>query len=144
MLSKITICDDDRDNIYLFKEAIIEMNIPVSIIVASTGKILLQQLINCDEDELPQIVFVDLHLHGKRGDECLCEIMKKEELKDLPIVILSTNFDQEAADYLYEKGACYFIKKPTNFNTFKDRIRKAINLISEDSCQPSKEEFYIT
>ncbi|MEX0662078.1 MAG: response regulator [Balneolaceae bacterium] len=144
MLSKITICDDDRDDVYLFKEAASEMNLPASITVISDGKMLLKQLTRCEDDNLPQIVFIDLHLHGKTCAECVSEIMGSDELKDLPVVILSTNYNQKTADYFYEKGACYFIKKPTSFNTLKKRIQKAINLISKNSSQPPKEEFYLT
>lgn len=144
MLSKITICDDDRDNIYLFKEAALEMKIPALITVAKNCNMLMNQLTNSDYKDLPQVVFIDLNLHGKNGVECLLDIMDNKNLKNLSIVILSTNYTQKAVDYLYEKGASYFIKKPTSFTTFKKRIRKALNLISEDSSQPPKEEFCIT
>ncbi len=144
MLSKITFCDDDRDNIYLFKEAVSEIDIPATITVARNGNMLMHQLINSDEDDLPEIVFIDLHLHGKRGDECMFDIHNINALKDLSVVILSTSYNQKVVDNLYEKGACYFIQKPNDFNIFKKRIKKAINLITENPSQPAKEDFYLT
>lgn len=144
MLSRIIFCDDDPDNVFLFLEAAEEIPQPVTVKIARNGKALLEQLNSYNKAERPQIVFLELNVHGKNGIECLVDIMRNEDLQNLSVVMMSTNFDQEVVNKLYEKGASYFMEKSNSFNTFKKRIQTAIELVSNNKSHPDKEEFVLS
>lgn len=144
MLSKVIFCDDDLDNVFLFLEAAEELPQPITVKVAENGKALMEKLKLYKDTELPQIVFLDLNIHGKTGVECLMDIVKNKNLQNLSVVIMSTNYDQKTVDYLYDIGASYFMEKSNSFNTFKKRIQTAIELVSDNKIHPVKEEFVLS
>ena len=87
----------------------------------------------------------------KNGFECLSEIKLDEKLKQLPVVIFSTSFEQGVVDQLYLNGAQYFIRKPSEFSQFKKIIHQTLTLMNTSLianyigkiAQPEKEKFVI-
>ena len=97
------------------------------------------------QNELPHILFLDLNMPRKNGFECLSEIRQNNKLKDLPVVIFSTSFEQEVVNLLYKNGAHYFIRKPSVFLQFKEIILHALLLILDKNVsQPTRENFVLT
>jgi len=43
----------------------------------------------------------------------------QQKLKQLPVIVFSTSFEQEVVNQLYKNGAQYFIRKPSEFSQFK-------------------------
>ena len=73
------------------------------------------------------------------------EIKQNENLKELPVIILSTSFEHEVVNSLYESGAHYFIRKPLHFGQFNKIIYHALLLIDQDEIgQPSGADFVLT
>jgi CheY-like chemotaxis protein len=140
----ILLADDDTDDCLFFKEALRELIISTNLITVHDGEELMQLLTN-DANELPHILFLDLNMPRKNGFECLSEIKQNEMLKDLPVVIFSTSFEQEVVNLLYKNGAQYFIRKPSVFLQFKEIILHALLLILDESISHStKENFVLT
>ncbi len=147
----ILLADDDTDDCIFFKEAIVEM-IPSSNFKAVNDGEQLMQLLNNETYQLPHILFLDLNMPRKNGFECLAEIKQNSILKNLPVVVFSTSFEQEVVNQLYESGAQYFIRKPSEFSLFKKIILHTLLLIMKntpllpggDVLQPAKEQFVLT
>jgi CheY-like chemotaxis protein len=98
-----------------------------------------------ETNELPHIIFLDLNMPRKNGFECLSEIKLNDKLKDLPVVIFSTSFEQEVVNLLFKNGAQYFIRKPSVFLQFKEIILHALLLIIDDNISnTTKENFVLT
>jgi CheY-like chemotaxis protein len=141
--------DDDIDDCNLFQEVVNELSLPVDVTVVHDGEQLMKVLKeeNC---ELPHAIFLDLNMPRKNGFECLSEIKKDEDLKHIPIFIVSTSFNGKIVDWLYETGADYSFRKPTDFPQLKKVIYHSLTLISDlpnrqsgNSLQPRKEEFVL-
>jgi CheY-like chemotaxis protein len=80
----------------------------------------------------------------KNGFECLSELKLDEELKQLPVIIFSTSFEQDVVNLLYKKGAQYYIRKPSEFFQLKKVIYEALLLATQDTAlQPAKENFVL-
>ena len=95
--------------------------------------------------ELPQVLFLDLNMPRKNGFECLTEIKSSEKLKELPVIIFSTSFEQDVVNLLYKKGGHYYIRKPAEFSQLKKVILEALTLIAQGNIsQPPREDFVIT
>ena len=80
----------------------------------------------------------------KSGFECLSEIKLIDKLKDLPVIIFSTSLNMEVVDFLYQKGAHYYIRKPGEYDELKKVILEAVTLISKNKLtQPTRDKFIL-
>ena len=141
----ILLADDDKDDCLFFEEAITGL-IPLTNFTAMHNGEQLMQLLSNQTGKLPHILFLDLNMPRKNGFECLAEIKQNKKLKTLPVVIFSTSFEQEVVNQLYDSGAQYFIRKPSEFSLFKKIILHTLNLIMQEAkvTQPAKEDFVLT
>ncbi len=127
----ILLADDDTDDCLFFKDALSEMPIYTRLTAVHDGEQLMQ-LLNRETDKLPQLVFLDLNMPRKNGFECLVEIKQNKKLSAMPVVIFSTSYEQEVVNLLYNNGAQYFIRKPSEFRQFKKIIFHVLTLITQD------------
>lgn len=140
----ILLADDDIDDCFFFKEAISKWRIPTQLTAVHDGEQLMQ-LLKKETNALPHVLFLDLNMPRKNGFECLAEIKLCDELKQLPVIIFSTSFEQEVVNQLYKNGAQYFIRKPSVFLQFKQIIQQTLTVISEENMeQPVREKFVLT
>jgi CheY-like chemotaxis protein len=140
----ILLCDDDSDDCYFFNEALDNLFLPTNLTTVHDGEQLMQLLTN-ETNELPHVLFLDLNMPRKNGLECLTEIKHNNELKQLPVIIFSTSFDQEVVNLLYKNGAQYFIRKPSEFPQLQKVILQALTLISKENIsQPPRDNFVLT
>jgi len=140
----ILLADDDTDDCLFFKEAVRELLLPTDIRAVHDGEQLMQLLSN-ETNELPNVLFLDLNMPRKNGFECLIEIKLHKKLKQLPVIVFSTSFEQEVVNLLYKNGAQYFIRKPSEFSQFKKIIQQTLAIIAmENISQPMREDFVLT
>jgi CheY-like chemotaxis protein len=140
----ILLADDDTDDCIFFKEALDELLLSTHLTVVNDGEQLMQLLIN-ETNEFPDVLFLDLNMPRKNGFECLSEIKLSKKLNQLPVIIFSTSFEQEVVNQLYQNGAQYFIRKPSEFSQFKKIIQQSLALIAQENIsQPTRENFVIT
>lgn len=79
--------------------------------------------------DLPDVLFLDLNMPRKNGFQCLLEIRQDEKLKTLPVIIISTSYEEKITDQLYQIGANYFIQKPANFHKLTGLIQMSLSLV---------------
>jgi CheY-like chemotaxis protein len=140
----ILLADDDTDDCLFFKQAIMEL-IPSSNFTAVHDGEQLMQLLSNETNKLPDVLFLDLNMPRKNGFECLAEIKQNKKLKALPVVVFSTSFEQEVVNRLYDNGAQYFIRKPSEFALYKNIILHTLTLIMQENiAQTAKENFVLT
>ena len=145
-LEKLTIllADDDKDDCLFFEEAIAELEQPANFTAVHDGEQLMQLLSN-KTNKLPDVLFLDLNMPRKNGFECLEEIKKNKKLTALPVVVFSTSFEQEVVNRLYDTGAKYFIRKPSEFSLYKKIILHTLTLIRQNNIsQITKDNFVLT
>ena len=141
---KILLADDDIDDCIFFKEALVELLLSTHLTTVNDGEQLMQLLTN-ETNVLPHVLFLDLNMPRKNGFECLTEIKLSKKLKQLPVIVFSTSFEQEVVNQLYKNGAQYFIRKPSEFSQFKNIILLSLALITKENIsQPTRENFVIT
>ena len=139
----LLLADDDTDDCFFFKEALEEIFDSAKLTTVNDG-VHLMELLSGKETTLPDIVFLDQNMPRKSGIECLSEIKGDENLKHLPIVILSTYVDVAMVNLLFDKGAHHFICKPAEFSALKKVIMEAITLIGQNKLsQPMRDKFII-
>ena len=76
------------------------------------------------DKSLPHIILLDLNIPGKDGLEVLQEIKQDEELKHIPVVILTTSRSLSDRKNAYMKYANSYLVKPVDFDKFHQMIKE--------------------
>ena len=66
----------------------------------------------------PDIILLDLNLPKKDGREVLQEVKASQDLKSIPVVILTTSKDEEDIIKTYDYHANCYITKPVDLEQF--------------------------
>ncbi|MEI1375574.1 response regulator [Nostoc sp. UHCC 0926] len=75
----------------------------------------------------PDIVLLDFNLPRKDGREVLAEIKADENLKRIPVVVLTTSQAQEDILKAYNLAANCYITKPVDFDQFVKIVQSIEN-----------------
>jgi CheY-like chemotaxis protein len=71
----------------------------------------------------PDLIVLDLNMPRKNGQEVLAEIKADEDLKHIPVVILTTSKSQEDSSKAYALQANCYISKPVDFDEFTEVVQ---------------------
>ena len=126
-IKHVLLADDDEDDRALFTDALQESFSQVKLTTAKNG-VDLMRLLESWRGSLPDVIFLDLNMPLKNGFECLDEIKAIEQLKELPVVILSTSSQKETMEMLHKKQASMYIKKPGSYPELRSAIEKTLNV----------------
>lgn len=88
----------------------------------------------------PGIILLDLNLPGTDGREVLHTIKHDDELKMIPVVILTTSNDERDVDFCYNDGANCFVQKPVELPEFMKAIQELTNYWFEIAIIPAQED----
>ncbi len=143
-MNPISVClaEDDEDDYALFKEVLSEIKVATNLTRLSDGDTLLKHLTK-EGVQVPDVLFLDLNMPRKNGSECLTEIKNNKKLQNLPVIIFSTSFDLDVVKQLYENGAWYYLRKPTEYASLKLFLNKALALIGEDQNTAYKMDKFV-
>jgi CheY-like chemotaxis protein len=70
----------------------------------------------------PGLILLDLNMPKKDGREALREIKADPELRQIPIIVLTTSKAEEDIYRTYDLGANSFITKPVTFTSLVELI----------------------
>ena len=117
----ILMADDDEEDCELTREALQDARLANQMKFVHDGEELVDYLKRrgqySDPSDAPRpgIILLDLNMPKKDGREALAEIKADEELRRIPIVVLTTSKDEEDVLRTYDLGASSFITKPVTF-----------------------------
>lgn len=117
----ILIADDDDDDRQLAREAFHEARLGNPLAFVEDGEQLLAYLRRegryADDAlyPLPGLVLLDLNMPRMDGREALAEIKGSDQLKHIPVVVMTTSKAEEDVVRSYRVGVNSFITKPVTF-----------------------------
>jgi CheY-like chemotaxis protein len=126
----ILLADDDKDDCIFFQKALEGVSKYSHLTIVNDGEKLMDYLL-ANSEQLPHVLFLDINMPRKNGLECLSEIRQNEKLKNLPVVMFSTNNSWDTINMLFKSGAHVYIHKPSDFAQLKQVIHNAIPLATE-------------
>jgi two-component system, chemotaxis family, response regulator Rcp1 len=124
---EILLVEDNLGDIRLTLDAFKDARVANVIHVVKDGAAAMSYLLQTGDyvDAVrPDIVLLDLNLPKKNGREVLQEIKTNEQLKRIPVVILTTSEAEEDIDMAYGQHANCFIRKPVDFHAFMEIIKQ--------------------
>ncbi len=117
----ILMAEDDEDDRLLAKQALEESRLANDFHLVEDGEELMDYLkhrgkySDASSAPRPGVILLDLNMPKKDGREALSEIKSDPELRQIPIVILTTSKAEEDIFGSYDLGASSFITKPISF-----------------------------
>jgi CheY-like chemotaxis protein len=123
---EILLVEDNEGDVGLVEEVFEDAKIRNVLHVAEDGEEAIQFLFkknNFANVATPDIILLDLNLPQKNGIEVLEEIKNDDNLKRIPVVVLTTSKAEEDIVKSYNLHANSYITKPVDFDQFIKVIR---------------------
>ncbi len=122
----ILLVDDDAGDILLTKKALTNDKICNSIHVANDGVEALAFLRKEGEytnAPRPDLILLDLNMPRMDGREALAKIKQDENLRSIPVVVLTTSDSNQDILQSYDLQASCYITKPVDLEQFVGVVR---------------------
>lgn len=125
----ILMADDDEDDCMLAHEALIESRLANDLHFVKDGEELMDYLYRRGQYAAPSsaprpgLILLDLNMPRKDGREALIQIKNDPNLRQIPVVVLTTSKAEEDIYRSYDLGANSFITKPVTFASLVEVIR---------------------
>lgn len=126
----ILLIEDNPDDVELTLRALKKNNIANEIVVAGDGAEALEYLMATGKyagratSDLPEVVLLDLKLPKVGGLEVLRAMRADPRTQLLPVVVLTSSSEETDVISSYQLGANSYIRKPVDFNQFREAIRE--------------------
>lgn len=140
---RVLMADDDPDDRELFAAAVRDIAPKVHVSTCRNG-LELMRLLHDQSVALPDVIFLDLNMPFKSGQECLEEIRATTRLQSIPVVIYSTSTNMEYINQTYDQGADFYLAKPDSFRDLKLVTSKLFELDWDTHKRPEKEKYLLT
>lgn len=118
----ILLIEDDSADVLIIKKALNELHIQNELIQKDNGKEGLEYLKN-SHNSLPCIIFLDLNMPRMNGIEFLKIIKNEDNLKQIPVVAITTSQNNEDIAACFKNGIAGYIVKPVDYKKFVKAVR---------------------
>lgn len=73
---------------------------------------------------LPGLILLDLNMPGLDGLKLLKRIKGQDDLKKIPVVVMTTSSEQEDVEGCYRAGANTYVQKPVSWTEFTEAMTR--------------------
>ena len=126
---EILYVDDDAEDIELFLEALQNVDRSIRFSYALSANDALKKLNNFLS--IPDAIFVDYHLGGMNGYQCVKQIKEREELKDIPVIVLSGNLSSDLVDEFNKLGVYHFLSKKALLSDMEEALKVILESVRD-------------
>jgi CheY-like chemotaxis protein len=123
---QILLVEDDPGDVLMTREALAESKLINELHVVSDGREAIDFLREAADGTRvkPDLVLLDLNLPRVDGREVLQFIKGEDQLRRIPVVILTTSSAEEDIVRSYDLHANAYVTKPVDFEQFMAVVRK--------------------
>jgi CheY-like chemotaxis protein len=124
----ILIAEDDDGHAELIKDGLSDSGICNQIIRFSNGEEV-WHFISCTGDKEVRdknksyLLLLDINMPKMNGEEVLIRIKSDNELKEMPVIMLTTTDDPREVETCYQLGCNLYIVKPIEFLKFAETLK---------------------
>ena len=125
----VLIAEDDDGHAELITQGLKKSGVCNKIIRFSNGEETWQFLAGTDGKESRDkkksyLLLLDINMPIMDGVEVLKRMKGSEELKKIPVIMLTTTDDPREVEHCYQLGCNVYITKPVNFNAFAETLKR--------------------
>lgn len=119
---KILLVEDDRIEILKFKRSVSNIINDYDLSLSNNGK---EAFIEIDK-EIPDLIILDLNMPDTNGIEFLTILKNDEELKHIPVIILTTSNNDKDILECYRLGIAGYVLKPLKYDDYESKIKAVL------------------
>ena len=125
----VLVADDDPEDRMLIEDAFEESRLVNDLQFVVDGEDLMDYLFRRNgysdpsSSPRPGLILLDLNMPRKDGREALKEIKEDPDLRQIPIVVMTTSKAEEDIFRTYDLGVNSFITKPVTFEGLVDVVK---------------------
>ena len=128
-IGRILIVEDDPKDVELTLTALEEYNLANEVIITGNGAEALDYLycrgnFSTRSSDNPAVMLLDLKLPKVDGLEVLKQIKSDDNLKMIPVVVLTSSREEKDMIASYKLGVNAYVVKPVDFHDFVNAIRE--------------------
>ena len=128
-LGRILLVEDDPKDVELTLTALEEYHLANEVVVARDGEEALDYLYRrgsfaTRSNDNPAVLLLDLKLPKVDGLEVLQQIKSDENLKIIPVVVLTSSHEEKDMVASYRLGVNAYVVKPVDFHEFVNAIKE--------------------
>ena len=122
---EILLVEDSPSDVRLIREALKETPAKIQITLSEDGIEAMKYLQNSVAGVVPRpdLVLLDLNLPRKNGREVLAEIKASPELRNIPVLVMTSSHADEDISDAYSLNANCYITKPSDLNEYMNVVR---------------------
>jgi CheY-like chemotaxis protein len=125
----ILIAEDDTGHATLIQKNLRRAGIDNEFIRFQDGQEALDFLFRRTQDPqrvsgTPYLLLLDINMPKVGGVDVLSQVKADEELKKIPVIMLTTTDDPREVERCYQLGASSYIAKPVDYDRFEEAIQK--------------------
>lgn len=137
----ILLVEDNEGDILLIREAFEDSSIANTLSVARDGKEALDFLNKKGKSknaDIPDLMLLDINLPKRNGIEVLQYIKRKEAIRHIPVIILTTSSFERDINLSYKNYVNCYITKPVEVERFLDVVTKVENFWTSTATLPTQ------
>jgi CheY-like chemotaxis protein len=128
-LGRILIVEDDPRDVELTLTALEEYNLANAVVITRDGQEALDYLyrrgqFHARSDGHPAVMLLDLKLPKVDGLEVLKQVRSDENLKMIPVVVLTSSHEEKDMMRSYKLGVNAYVVKPVDFHEFVNAVKE--------------------
>lgn len=130
----ILLVEDDPADVRMTREALKMAGVEHRLHVVADGVeaiSFLDRTQQFDEAPRPDVVLLDLNLPKVNGHEVLLEIKSNDDLRDIPVVVLTSSQAHRDRRLSYQADADWFVTKPTGLAAYADTMKRIKKLVAQ-------------
>ena len=125
---RVLLAEDNDDHALLIQMALQRASqLPVDVHRARNG----EEAVAMVTELMPDLVLLDLKMPGRSGHEVLQTIKGDDELRKIPVAVLTSSDRDEDVAQSYGLGGNHFITKPENPAELEQRLRSLLKNLDE-------------
>jgi len=129
VLKRILLVEDDPKDVELTLAGLAEYNLANEVVVARDGEEALDYLYRRGNHSArpsgnPAVMLLDLKLPKVNGFEVLEQVRAEEELKMIPVVVLTSSHEERDLVQSYKLGVNAYVVKPVDFHQFVNAVKE--------------------
>ena len=126
----ILLADDDREDLELLSEVILQLEESTQLHTVHNGSMVIDFLEKVSDEELPSLIVLDYNMPNMNGAEVLERISKNARYEKIPKIVWSTSNNSSYIRECLEKGATTYFVKPATHKNLEEQAAQMLKMCS--------------